>query len=231
MKRETMVFIVSAGLALAPGASGWAQAPGDEAAPDEPTAEEQAADEEAGTPAGAQRVTQRLATEFNVPAEQVTSLREEGMGYGEIHHALSLAEQMPGGITDANVDQIVTMRQEQKMGWGRIAQELGTKLGPATKRGAQQSPVAEPAATQPAPSEPTSTTGDTGTTTQTESLQRPGASKAKGGTLGSGSRGVGVERSGGKAKGFSGNTHGGGAGVGHGGFSPQGKVSAPGHNR
>jgi hypothetical protein len=38
---------------------------------------------------------------------------------------------MPGGITDANIDKILAMRQGRPAeGWGEIAKNLGIKLGP-----------------------------------------------------------------------------------------------------
>lgn len=97
-------------------------------------------DEEAATPGGSERVTQRLVTRFSVDDARINGLREENLGYGEIHHLLSLAEQMPGGITDENVNTILTMRQEQKMGWGNISKELGTKWGPVGQSQSQPEP-------------------------------------------------------------------------------------------
>ncbi|MDP3723992.1 MAG: hypothetical protein Q8R91_10965 [Candidatus Omnitrophota bacterium] len=73
-----------------------------------------------------QQVTQRLVQEFGVEERRIADLRKSHLGYGEIHHVLSLATQMPGGITDENVNEIMAMRQERKMGWGAIAHELGT---------------------------------------------------------------------------------------------------------
>ena len=59
-------------------------------------------------------------------------LEEGKMGYGEISLALSLAKGMEGGINDDNLARITALRQgEPKMGWGKIAQDLGQKLGPA----------------------------------------------------------------------------------------------------
>ncbi len=57
-------------------------------------------------------------------------MRDKGLGYGEIAITLSLAEQIPGGINDANVNKILDQRLgEHKMGWGQIAKEDGVKLG------------------------------------------------------------------------------------------------------
>ncbi|MBI4342048.1 MAG: hypothetical protein HY599_01630 [Candidatus Omnitrophica bacterium] len=200
-------------------------------------------DEEASTPAGAQRVTERLAAEFNVETETIQSLREQQLGYGEIHHALSLAKQMPGGVTQENIDQVMAMRQDSQMGWGQIAQELGTKLGPSTKRGGQAPPVSEPPAPSAAGADSTS-----GAAGQAESITRSGSSPGKSGKSKGkgffglfGSRGGGVERSGSeKSKGLgaggANSMVGGGAigkpghGFGQDGSPGQGS-SAPGHNR
>jgi hypothetical protein len=197
--------------------------------------DEQAAtqlDEEANSPDGAQHVTQRLTQEFGVEEARITSLREKNLGYGEIHHALSLARQMPGGITDDNVNSIMQMRQDQHMGWGKIAQELGTKLGPATK------PVSSPQASTPPAEAPPTVSGAEPAPAQ--SPIRPGSSggkekNAKGrGWFGLGRGAAGVERpGGGKANGLRGSSsH--TTGVGHGGGLNEGggKSSlAPGHNR
>jgi hypothetical protein len=92
-------------------------------------------DKSSGGPQGEKMVSQRLQDEFKVTAAQVQALRDKKMGYGEIGIAYSLAKQMPGGITDANMNKIMTMRQgPPTMGWGNIAKELGTKLGPAVSQ-------------------------------------------------------------------------------------------------
>ncbi len=62
-------------------------------------------------------------------------MRDKKMGYGEIAIALSLCQKMPGGATDANIQQVMAMRQgTPAMGWGEIAKKLGTKLGPAVSQ-------------------------------------------------------------------------------------------------
>lgn len=92
-------------------------------------------DKHAAAPQGEKAVSQKLQDEFKVTAAQVQALRDRKMGYGEIGIAYSLAKQMPGGITDANMNKIMTMRQgPPTMGWGNIAKDLGTKLGPAVSQ-------------------------------------------------------------------------------------------------
>ena len=91
-----------------------------------------AIDTTAGNAQGEKVVTQRLAKDFNVTDTQVQGMRDKKLGYGEIAIVLSLSQKMPGGATDANIQQVMTMRQgPPTMGWGEIAKKLGTKLGPA----------------------------------------------------------------------------------------------------
>lgn len=88
--------------------------------------------EEAATPGGAQAVADRIRKEFDVDEATVNSLRDKKLGYGEISIALSLAERMPGGITEENLDKIISMRQGPPVeGWGNIAKDLKLDLKPA----------------------------------------------------------------------------------------------------
>ena len=86
----------------------------------------------AGNAQGEKVVIQRLEKDFNVSSDRIQGLRDQKLGYGEIAITLSLCQKMPGGITDANIQQVMTMRHgPPTMGWGEIAKKLGTKLGPA----------------------------------------------------------------------------------------------------
>ncbi len=92
-------------------------------------------DKSAAEPEGQQRVTDKIKTRFGVDDARVQGLRDKNMGYGEISIALGLAQGLPGGITDANVDKIMALRQGPPvMGWGKIAKDLGLKLGPVQKK-------------------------------------------------------------------------------------------------
>jgi len=73
---------------------------------------------------GQQKQADKLAAEFGVTAEEVSALREKGMGWGEVRHALSLSQK-----TGKPVGDIVKMR-ESGLGWGEIAKKEGVKLGP-----------------------------------------------------------------------------------------------------
>ena len=66
---------------------------------------------------------------------RVQGLRDQKLGYGEIGIVLSLASQLPGGIDDANVQKIMTLRQGPPVqGWGKIAKDLGLNLGKAVSQ-------------------------------------------------------------------------------------------------
>ncbi len=106
------------------------------------TKEEKALNKQAGeisatakTSQGEKVVMGRLEKEFNVTNTQVQGLRDKKLGYGEIAVVLSLSSKMTGGVTDANIQQVMTLRQgPPTMGWGEIARKLGTKLGPTVSR-------------------------------------------------------------------------------------------------
>lgn len=105
--------------------------------PDDKALRKQAAqiDQTAAEPRGEKTVVGKLEQQFNVTEAQIQALRSQNMGYGNIAIVFGLAQTMPGGITDANVNAVMTMRQGPPvMGWGQIAKQLGTKLGPATSQ-------------------------------------------------------------------------------------------------
>lgn len=82
-------------------------------------------------PACQETFQDKIKTDFVVDDATLQGLRDQKMGYGEITIALGLARQLPGGVTEANIQKITALRQGQPvMGWGRIARDLGLKLGP-----------------------------------------------------------------------------------------------------
>ena len=88
-------------------------------------------DDEAKTPEGQKKVTERLAERYNVDEKRIADLRDQHLGYGEIDKTLGLAKQMPGGITDDNIKKVTQLRQGDghKTGWGNVAKELNLKPG------------------------------------------------------------------------------------------------------
>ncbi|OGS66719.1 MAG: hypothetical protein A3J79_04240 [Elusimicrobia bacterium RIFOXYB2_FULL_62_6] len=80
---------------------------------------------------GQVRVAQMIKSEFGVDGARMVGLRSMNIGYGEIAIALGLAQQMRGAVTDENLRRIMALRRgPPAAGWGRVAAELGLKLGP-----------------------------------------------------------------------------------------------------
>ena len=61
----------------------------------------------------------------------VTNNREKGFGYGEMSIAQGLSS-----ISGTPLSRVMQMRTEQKMGWGKIAKQLGVKVSDAVHRSA-----------------------------------------------------------------------------------------------
>jgi hypothetical protein len=104
---------------------------------DERRLENSAGELDRGTdrPERRQQVTDRIKAEYGVNDARIQSLRDKKMGYGEISIALGLAQGLPGGITDENVQKIMVLRQGPPVaGWGKIAKDLGLKLGPVQSK-------------------------------------------------------------------------------------------------
>ncbi len=90
-----------------------------------------AVDQTGGQPQGKQEVINRLMSRFNVDAARIEALRAQNFGFGEIATILALAGKMNGGITDANVQSVLALRNGPPLqGWGEVAHKLGEKLGP-----------------------------------------------------------------------------------------------------
>lgn len=87
--------------------------------------------DDASIPEGEKVVIKRIENQFTVDDATINNLRSQNLGFGEIAIVLALAEKQPGGITAANIDNIMSMRKGPPvMGWGKIAKKLGFKLGP-----------------------------------------------------------------------------------------------------
>ncbi len=83
-----------------------------------------------GSTSGGTQAAVSIETLFNVTAAQVSALRADKLGYGEIVILLSLAQQMPGGLTADNIASVLATRQGPPvMGWGAVARSLKLKLG------------------------------------------------------------------------------------------------------
>lgn len=86
----------------------------------------------AATPEGQERVAGKIKAQFGVDDARVQAMKTSGLSNGEIQIALALAQSMPGGINDENVQKLTALRMgPPKAGWGKIAKDLGLKVGPA----------------------------------------------------------------------------------------------------
>ncbi len=121
-----------AGLLLCAAVPALAQDAGDDKKADKAAVE---LEKEAGKPDGTAAVTERLKAEFKVDDARLQGLMGQKLGYGEIAIVLSLAQAMPGGIDDANVQKVTALRQGPPVkGWGKVAKELGLNLGQAISK-------------------------------------------------------------------------------------------------
>jgi hypothetical protein len=76
-------------------------------------------------------LTKWLTVEFNtgIHVSEVVELREKNIEYGDISMAYALAAE-----SGSPVRKILDMRYEDKMGWGKIARQLGVKVSDAVHR-------------------------------------------------------------------------------------------------
>ena len=82
-----------------------------------------------------QAVIDRIQKDFKVSAEQVQTLHMQGLRYGEIITVLSLARRMPGGIGDANIERVRSLRTgPPQLGWSQVAAQVKGKLGAAVSQ-------------------------------------------------------------------------------------------------
>ena len=82
---------------------------------------------------GTQFTFEKGGTPRELKAEDVQGYRAQGLGYGEISILLALASKQDG-TSPKSVNEILAMRQTDKMGWGNIAKTLGYKsLGSVNK--------------------------------------------------------------------------------------------------
>lgn len=118
------------------------------------------------------------AEALGITPERITAIRtENNMGWGEIDHSLALANKLvldsaalPTPMTgDAALTQILELRASG-MGWGQIAQSLGTTMG-ELKRPAHAGPPAPPV--EEPPTDVTGTDVDVPRNAQPKHMGRP----------------------------------------------------------
>ena len=64
-----------------------------------------------------------------IGGNDIESLRDKKLGYGEISILYGLSKE-----TGRSVNELLELRQEEKMGWGQIAHRFGVKVSDAHKR-------------------------------------------------------------------------------------------------
>jgi hypothetical protein len=65
-----------------------------------------------------------LKEQYNLTDEQMKSLQSKGFNYPQMFIVAGLASK-----SGKTIDEVAAMRQDQKMGWGKIAKELGLPPG------------------------------------------------------------------------------------------------------
>lgn len=84
---------------------------------------------------GQQRVEGKIKAEFKVDDALLMGLHFKKMNNGEIAIALGLAGEMHRGVSDKNLHEVVALREGPPVaGWGKVAKELGLKLGPVISK-------------------------------------------------------------------------------------------------
>ena len=103
--------------ALAISAQAFAQT---ETEPEEIAKEEQAAQPIADKPDW----VPALKEKYNLTDEQIKTMQDKGLNKPHMAFTAQLAKS-----SGKSIDEVIKMRQEQKMGWGKIAKELGVAPG------------------------------------------------------------------------------------------------------
>lgn len=65
-----------------------------------------------------------IQTKYSYTDEQMKAYSDSGINYAQLAKASEMAK-----LSGKTTDEVLKMRQEQKMGWGKIAKELGVKPG------------------------------------------------------------------------------------------------------
>lgn len=64
--------------------------------------------------------TGALKTKYNLTDAQIQGMKDQGLNYPQMAMTSALAEK-----SGKSIDEVIKMRTEGKMGWGKIAKELG----------------------------------------------------------------------------------------------------------
>lgn len=78
-------------------------------------------------------LTTKLTDEFGVKQDKITTLRKQDLGYGEIAAIFAMAGRMEGGITDKNINRVMSMHKS-RTSWNQIASTLKLDLADVADR-------------------------------------------------------------------------------------------------
>ena len=77
-------------------------------------------------PQSDQIITKKLTDSFKVSKDKVDSLLSRTMQVGDVAATLAFADKMSGGVTDANINKVVTAKT--KGGWDQVAKNLNVDI-------------------------------------------------------------------------------------------------------
>lgn len=120
----TLSLLVATVLVVSAGTANAAAASKDEA---KLTAEITLLNADAKLPQGDKLISKQLTDSFNVKTDKISSLVGKNMQYGEIAAIIAFADKMSGGVTDANINKVLNLRQS-RTGWSQIAKDLKVDL-------------------------------------------------------------------------------------------------------
>ncbi len=80
---------------------------------------------DANLPQGDKIIMKQLTDNFKVGNDKISSLLGRNMQYGDVAATLAFADKMPGGVIDANINKIVSMRDK---GWDQLAKNLNVDV-------------------------------------------------------------------------------------------------------
>ena len=95
-------------------------------------------DTEIKTEAQRKQAEEYLKSQFSVKDEQLKTLRDKDLGYGEIGIIFAFSSQMPEGVNNDNVKKVLKYRRDEtKHGWGHVARSLKLSLNQALSQANQ----------------------------------------------------------------------------------------------
>ncbi len=86
---------------------------------------------DANLPQGDKIIMKQLTDNFRVGSDKVSSLLGRNMQYGDVAATLAFADRMSGGVNDANINKVVSMRDK---GWDQLAKSLNVNVSDVSSK-------------------------------------------------------------------------------------------------